>query len=65
MCSGCMDIMSLVHDQEHEAHPHIVKLVKDAVNADYKNRGVELTDNDTGSLLLYIGASLMMKEDTL
>jgi hypothetical protein len=60
-----MDIMSLVHDREHEAHPRIVKIVKDAVNAEYKQRGVELTDNDTGSLLLFIGASLMMKEDAL
>ena len=65
MCTGCMDIMSLVHDNEHQAHPRVVQLVKDAINADYKKRGVELTDNDTGTLLLYIGASLMLKEDAL
>jgi len=61
MCTGCMDIMSLVHDEDHEADPQITEAVKDAIKAHYRKYNEELSNEDLGILSLYIGASLVLK----
>jgi len=61
MCTGCMDIMSLVHDDDHEADPRVAEVVKNALKAHYRKYGEELSDGDLGVLSLYIGASLVLK----
>jgi hypothetical protein len=65
MCTGCMDIMSLVHDDDHEADPRVIQVVKDALKLHYRQYGEELSDKDIGVLSLYIGAAIVLKESAL
>jgi transcriptional antiterminator len=60
-----MDIMSLVHDDDHEADPRVIQVVKDALKLHYRQYGEELSDKDIGVLSLYIGAALVLKESAL
>ena len=63
MCAGCMDIVTLIHDETTIADPMVSKVVIEAVRMSFfAAKKVHITDEELGTFLLVLGGSLLVWE---
>lgn len=65
MCTSCMDIMTLVHDEKSVPNPQLSKMILDTVRTmAYSMNKVHITDEELSVFLIMLGSSLLVWEDT-
>ena len=63
MCAGCMDIVTLIHDESHVPDPMISKVVIESMRmASVMNNKVMISDNDLATFLIILGGTLLVWE---
>ena len=64
MCTGCMEITSLVHDDTLAVDSAINNLLIDTLKTALKDRGeFKLDNNLMGTFFLVMGATLVMRSE--
>jgi hypothetical protein len=65
MCTSCMDIMTLVHDDTTIPNMTLAKVVLDTLRTTaYNHDKVHITDAEMATFLIVLGSSLLVWEDT-
>ena len=65
MCTACMDIMTLVHDDTTLPNTMLSKVVLDTLRtAAFNHDKVHITDDQIATFLIVLGSSLLVWEDT-
>jgi len=65
MCTSCMEIMTLVHDEKSVPEPQLSKFVLDTVRTmAYSMNKVHISDEELSVFLIILGSSLLVWEDT-
>lgn len=63
MCAGCMDIVTLIHDETHVPDTHIAKVVLQATQqAVYASTKSFIKEQDLATFLIVLGGSLLVWE---
>ena len=64
MCAGCMDIVTLIHDENNVPDTHIAKVIIQATQqAVYASRKVHIKEEELATFLIVLGGSLLVWED--
>lgn len=64
MCAGCMDIVTLIHDETSVPDTHIAKVIIQATQqAVYAARKTFITEEELAAFLIVLGGSLLVWED--
>lgn len=59
MCSGCMDVVELVHNASLVPSPLIAKDLVEYIREKYVKQEMEIDDHNIGVLLVVVGGYLM------
>ena len=63
MCAGCMDIVTLIHDETHVPDTHIAKVILQATQqAVYASTKTHITEEQLATFLIVLGGSLLVWE---
>ena len=63
MCAGCMDIVTLIHDETHVPDTHIAKVILQATQqAVYASTKTHIKEEELATFLIVLGGSLLVWE---
>jgi hypothetical protein len=63
MCAGCMEIVTLIHDETTVADPSLSRTVMDSLrHATLVRDKVQITDEQIATFLIILGGSLLVWE---
>jgi hypothetical protein len=63
MCAGCMDIVTLIHDETNVVEPRMAKVVMETMRmASVATNKVVISDDELAVFLIILGGSLLVWE---